>query len=323
MNVLPLLSSELPPWLAATRQPYHANYYAMFSSITGGIVTEPLLMSAPVDDHLVHRGDGVFETLKCVNGKIYLCREHIARLARSAEKIGIKFAWTADELVEIAKQTVRAGKHNDCLIRILLSRGPGSFGVNPYDCPKPALYVIAHKLPPSFMDAHPEGARVRSSAVPVKAGFFATVKSCNYLPNALMKKEAVDAGVDFTVSFDEKGFLAEGATENIGILNANDELLVPKMDRILPGTTMLRLLELARPLVARGEFAKVRHADIRIEDLELANEIYIIGTTPDVTAVVEFDGKRIGDGKPGPVWKILSDLLLNDIARNREHHVAV
>lgn len=323
MNTLPILSADLPPWLAATRREFHANYFAMFSSVLGGIVTEPLLMSAPVDDHLVHRGDGVFETLKCVGGKIYLCREHVARLFKSAEAIGLKPAWKQDEIIGIARQTVLAGSRRDCLIRILLSRGPGGFGVNPYECPSPALYVIAHKLSPPFMETHPEGAKCKSSAVPVKAGFFATVKTCNYLANALMKKEAVDAGVDFTISFDERGFLAEGATENIGLLTPDRELLVPKTGRILPGTTMLRVMELARQLIVRGELAKIRHAEIELADLEIADELFIFGTTPDVTAIVAFDGKRIGDGKPGPVWRMLSDLLRRDIFEGREHHVEV
>lgn len=323
MKSLPLLSAEPPPWLATARGPHHENYYAMFASGWNGIVTEPLLMSVPVDDHLVHRGDGVFETLKCVSGRIYLCREHIVRLFASAEKIGLTPAWSHEEIVEITRQTVRAGGRRDCLVRILLSRGPGSFGVNPYDCPRPGLYVIAHKLAPPFMDAHPGGAKCRTSAIPVKPGLFATSKTCNYLPNALMKKEAVDAGVDFTISLDERGRIAEGATENLGLLTQRHELLVPTRDRILAGTTMLRVLDLARPLVERGELADAGPREIGRDDVLAAREAFIFGTTPDVTAVVEFDGKPVGDGRPGPVWRILSDLLRRDLFEGRTHHVEV
>ena len=315
MKTIPLLQSPaLPAWLEATRRPWQAGYYAMYSDLLGGIVTDPLLMQVPVDDHLVHRGDGVFETLKCVGGRIYLGREHIARLMASSTKVGMTLSWSAEELTAIMRQTVAAGGHPDCLIRILVSRGPGSFGVNPYDCPKPGLYVIAHKLSPPFMEIHPGGAKVRSSTIPVKSGPFATVKSCNYLPNALMKKEAVDAGVDFTVTFDEQGFLAEGATENVGILTAGRELLLPETRRILAGTTMLRTLALARPLLADGTLSRAGHASISRRDLELAPEIFIFGTTPDVTAVIEFDGRTVGDGRPGPVWRKLSALLTADIA---------
>jgi branched-chain amino acid aminotransferase len=323
MNPLPILSAEIPAWLAASRFKSQENYYSMFSSAWNGIVTDPLLMSVPVDDHLVHRGDGVFETLKCVGGKIYLGREHVARLFASAEKIGLKPSFSQDEIIEIMRQVIRAGRHNDCLVRVLLSRGPGSFGVNPYDCPKAGLYVIAHKLTPAFMELHPEGARCASSAIPIKPGFFATSKTCNYLPNALMKKEAVDKGVDFTISFDERGKIAEGATENIGLLNAQRELLVPNTARILSGTTMLRVMELAKPLIERGTLARIAHADLGRDDLITATEAFIFGTTPDVTAVVSFDGKPIGTGKPGPVALELNELLRRDIVEASDHHVAV
>jgi branched-chain amino acid aminotransferase len=298
-------------------------YYAMYSSAWDGIVTDPRLMMVPVDDHLVHRGDGVFETLKCVGGRIYLAAEHVTRLFRSAAAIGLTPPWPGEEVIAAMVQTVRAGRQRDCLVRILLSRGPGSFGVNPYDCPRPGLYIIAHGLPPPFMTAHPAGARVRTSAIPVKAGWFATAKTCNYLPNALMKKEAVDAGVDFTVNVDEHGFLGEGGTENIGILTHEGALRVPRTGRILPGTTMLRVLELARRHLLGSALHQVEHADLTAADLATAAEAYIFGTTPDVTAVIEFDGKPIGDGRPGPLWRQLSALLTRDILEGLGPHVSV
>ena len=311
MNELPLLGwSEVRERLA--RRPFHDTYYAMYSSRLGGLVTDPLLMQVPVDDHLVHRGDGVFETLKVAAGRIVLGHEHIARLFASANRIGLIPAWTPDTILDLVRATIRTGGKPDCLIRILLTRGPGGFGVSPYECPEPGLYIVAHRLPPPFMAAHPEGARVRSSAVPVKAGFFANVKSCNYLPNVLMKKEAIDAGVDFTISFDEQDRVAEGATENIAILTAQRELLAPTTDRILAGTTMLRVLELAQALVKNGTLARAGHTELHRADLETAAELYILGTTPEVTAIVEFDGRKIGDGKPGPVWKLLADLYRED-----------
>jgi branched-subunit amino acid aminotransferase/4-amino-4-deoxychorismate lyase len=298
-------------------------YYAMYSAAWNGIVTDPRLMLVPVDDHLVHRGDGVFETLKCVGGRIFLAAEHVTRLFRSDAAIGLQPPWTPEDVLDRMVQTVRAGRQRDCLVRILLSRGPGSFGVNPYDCPRPGLYVIAHALSPSFMTSHPAGARVRTSAIPVKAGLLATVKSCNYLPNALMKKEAVDAGVDFTVNLDEHGFLGEGGTENIGLLTRAGALRVPKTGRILPGTTMLRVLELARRHLLGSALQQVEHADLTAADLAQAAEAFIFGTTPDVTAVVEFDGRAIGDGKPGPVWRQLSELLAHDIRDGGGPHVSI
>ncbi|HEY8240367.1 MAG TPA: aminotransferase class IV, partial [Kiritimatiellia bacterium] len=190
--------------LRAARQPFHDEYYAMYSSAWDGIVTDPTLMVVPMDDHLVHRGDGVFETIKCVAGKIYCLEAHLDRLFFSAGKIGLQSAWPREEIRDTIIQTVRAGGRKDCLVRAILSRGPGSLGVSPYDCPRPGLYVLAHQLKPPFMELHPEGAHVVTSKVPVKPGYFANIKSCNYLPNVLMKKEASDQGADFSLSFDER-----------------------------------------------------------------------------------------------------------------------
>ncbi len=313
MNIRQLTRSQFLDALPAP----NPEYFAMYSSAWDGIVTDPSLMVVPADDHLVHRGDGVFETIKCVDGQIYCLTAHLDRLAFSAKSVGMTPHWSNAELADIIIQTIRAGGKRDCLIRILLSRGPGSLGVNPYDCPKPGLYVLVHQLKPSFMEAHPEGARVITSKVPVKPGFFANIKSCNYLPNVLMKKEAADAGADFSLSFDEKGFLAEGATENAGIVSAGGEFLVPTTDRILSGTTMFRATELAKSLVAKGLLKSVRTSAIARDDMATAQELLIFGTTPDVTAVVEFDGRPIGSGRPGPVALELNRLIVNDIRTNR------
>lgn len=310
MKALPILTRADLPF---QRQPYHDEYFAMYSSAWGGIVTDPALMCVPMDDHLVHRGDGVFETIKCVDGAIYCLKPHLDRLFFSAGRIGLTSPWTAEDLTDIMLQTIRATGRRDALVRVILSRGPGSLGVNPYDCPRPGLYILAHQLKPSFMEVHPEGARVISSKVPVKPGYFANIKSCNYLPNVLMKKEAADAGADFSVSFDERGFLAEGATENAGILTQDGILIVPTADRILMGTTMMRALDLSKSLVGKGLLRDVRTGAISREAIVASREMFIFGTTPDVTAVTKFDEKPLGDGRPGPAFQELSRLLTADI----------
>lgn len=324
MPPLPILDhAAVAQRLREGRRPFHAAYYAMYSSLWQGIVTAPELMLLPLDDHLVHRGDGIFETFKCVAGRLYNLPAHLDRCMAGAARIGLPLAMDRNALTEAVAQTVRAGGRRDCLVRLFLARGPGGMGVSPYECPQPAAYVIAYELKPSFMVQHPGGARVRSSTVPVKPPPFANIKSVNYLYNVLMKKEAVDAGVDFVVSFDEAGHLAEGATENAGLVTADGALLVPRPDRILPGTTMQRALELAEQLVTDGRLARTGTADLARADLARAAEILIFGTTPDVTAVVEFDGRAVGDGRPGPVARALGALLEQDIRSNPERQTVV
>jgi branched-subunit amino acid aminotransferase/4-amino-4-deoxychorismate lyase len=311
-NIPVLPPGEIPPWLENSRRPFHRDMFAMYSSEFNGIITEPLFMVLPIDDHLVHRGDGVFETLKCVNGLIYCFNEHLDRLLFSAAKIALTPPFSREEISRRILQTVRVAGHRDCLIRVLLSRGPGSMGISPYDCPRANLYMLVHKAVAPFMDTHPDGARVVTSTIPVKSGVFATIKTCNYLPNALLKKAAVDHQVDFAINFDEQENLAEGATENIGIISTDNQLVIPRPDRILAGTTMKRVFDLADAGIREGWLTGKAENHISRGGLVAAREILIFGTTTNVTAVTQLDGHPVGRGKPGPVFAKLSEILLRE-----------
>jgi len=313
MQSTPIHATQiLPPWLEATRRPFHSDFYAFYSSITGGITTEPLLMQVPIDDHLVHRGDGVFETIKCVDGRIFCLNEHLDRLFYSAQRIALAPPFSRDILRTLILDTIRVASQPNHLVRVIFSRGTGSMGINPYDCPAAHLYILVHKVAAPFMETHPNGARLITSSIPVKAGMFANIKTCNYLPNALLKKEAVDRGADFSVNFDENGFLAEGATENIGLVTRDHHLVIPRPDRILAGTTMQRAFALADHGQRDGWLAGKRISDLTRNDLVEASEILIFGTTTNVTAVTECDGSAVNDGKPGPVQIHLSKLLIQE-----------
>lgn len=318
-TTFPILGgAEFAARLAAPPAPHQQQYFAMYSSVLGGIVTDPRLMLVPADDHLVHRGDGVFDTAKCVAGSLYNLEAHLDRLERSAARIFLAPPLDRPTLRAAVVATVRAGGHRDCLVRILLGRGPGSLGINPRDCPSASLYITAYAGHPSFMTAHPGGARIVTSRVPVKADFFATIKTVNYLPNALMKREAVEAGVDFSIAFDAAGHLAEGATENFGIVTADRRLLLPGPEHILAGTTMNRAFELAAELVPAGLLAGTGRGAITRAEAQAAAEVLIFGTTPDVTSVVEWDGQPVGAGCPGPVGAALNALVQRDERENQQ-----
>lgn len=302
--------------LAGAQQDYHRNYHAMYSSVLDGIVTDPALMLIPVDDHIVHRGDGIFETFKCTGANIYNMDAHLRRLMSSAQALYYDLPWSISEIAERVIETARAARQADCLIRVLVSRGPGSFAASPYDCREPGLYIVTSNLPTPFMARHPQGARIIVTSLPLKPPPLDTTKSCNYLLNALMKKETADAGADFCAIFDEHGFLAEGATENIGVVTPDGELLFPGPQRILQGTTMLRVMELAQALVRAGDLRSVTTRDIPRDLLNRAAEILVVATTVNVAAAREFDGAPVANGAPGPVYRKLNDLLVDDIRGN-------
>ncbi|WP_372805969.1 aminotransferase class IV [Pontiella sp.] len=287
--------------------------YAMYTSVVDCIVTDQALMAVPVDDHMVHRGDGVFESFKCMNGCIYNLADHLARLERSCGAIGIGLPVPLDEMENIIVQTVRAGNRRNALVRLLVSRGQGTMGINPYACFKPELYIVVYELPRTNIDALPDGVSVAISKVPIKPGIFAQVKTCNYLPNVLMKKEAVDKGVDFTISLDENRFLGEGATENIGIVTRGKELFMPPPERVLAGTTAKRAMEFAKQLKSERVLTTAEFRPITLGAVRSAAEVHIYGTTPNITPVTVFEGNPVGDGKPGPIAKRLFEMLKEEM----------
>jgi len=313
-----LSKDEFLEALENSRGSFQSNYYAMYSSVVGGIIKEPTCMMVPVDDHIVHRGDGIFEAFNCFDGKIFNLERHLARLMNSGKLLEYNMPFTSEEMTDIIKATVSAGEHKDCTVRLYVSRGQGSFGVSPYDCVKSNFYVVVTDRKPWFMTRHPEGASVAISKFPPKSDIFAASKNCNYIVNVMMKKEAVDSGVNFVVSVSEDGFVAEGATENIGLITQDKRLLFPEIDGVLAGTTMLRVMELAKTMVASGELMGVGFANLEPKDFECAKEVMMVGTTLNVTSVYQFCGKAVNNGQIGKLVNKLNDMIIQDIYGNEK-----
>jgi branched-chain amino acid aminotransferase len=184
------------------------------------------------------------------------------------------------------------------------------------------LYVVVTAQEPIDPRKYEKGVRLVTTSVPIKTNYFANMKNCNYLPNVLMKKEAVDRQADYAVSLDERGFLAEGSTENVGIVSKRGEFLVPRFSRILRGITVTRAMQLAGQL-AGAELTSTSNADITPGQAYDAAEIMIFGTSVNILPVVEYDGRTIGAGRPGPIFKRLTNLMAEDAANNPEMLTAV
>lgn len=261
----------------------------MYSSFWGGWTKDPALMMLPLDDHGFHRGDAVFEALKFSGRKIVLLSEHLMRLQRSANRIGLSLPWSQAELESLLQQGVQAvfddanSRMSQGLIRLFVTRGPGDFSPNPYSTLGSQLHVVITDLAPVKEEWLTRGCRVGVSSVAVKPAPYPQIKSCNYLPNVLMKKEAVDRGLDFVVSVDSSGYLAESATENFAWLDAAGALCLPRPLQILDGCTLTRCAKLAQSMGWT-----VKEVDARPEDLRSARGAMMIGTTLDVTPVGEF-----------------------------------
>lgn len=302
--------------LGAEKRPWEENYLAMYSTQWHAYVTDPSLMLAPMDDHLVHRGDGVFDVMRCVNGKIYQMEAHLRRLERSACALSLELPAEYGRIRDIIRTLVLKGGERDCLVRVVASRGPGGYSANPSECPAGQLYVIVIRYHPPPDVYYQEGVSAVTSKVPTKGAFFATVKSCNYLANVLTKMEAVKAGCQYAIGLDEEGFLAEGSTENICVLSADGTLRFPGFERTLAGVTAKRVFDLAGDLVVEGHIKGVRFDRIPLRDVYVSSEVMVMGTSIKVVPVVRYDGNVVGTGSPGPVFMRLFHLLCKDMKEN-------
>jgi len=303
-------------WLREQDRPWHREYLAMYSSQWRGITKDPDLMMLPIDDHLVHRGDGVFEVIRCIRGKLYLMEEHLRRLDRSAGAISLDLPRGHEHIRDVIKEVVKTGGERECLIRVVLSRGPGSFSTNPYECPSSQIYINGIRFRGLSDQYYREGISLVTSHIPVKNSFFANIKSCNYLPNVLMKMEAIQAGCQYSVSLDEHGFLAEGSTENVGILTPEGVLKFPGFERTLSGITANRVFQLAAELAREKIISHAEFAGITPQEAYDAREMFLTGTSLNILPVVSYDENCIGKGSPGQVYSRLSSLLREDMARN-------
>lgn len=308
MKISILTKEEILNQLETARRKSPQPYLAMYSSWLGGIVTDLELMLIPIDDHLVHRGDGVFEAIKFYDRRLYLGNEHLDRLLSSAEKISLPIPYKKEEIRNLVVETLKAAKTDNAIVRMFVSRGPGGFGPSPYDSCGSQLYIVITSPKPFDPKKYDTGVSVGISKIVMKDKFFATAKTCNYLPNVLMKKESVDNKWDFSVNVSPEGFVGESATENIALISQNNEFLIPSFKYTLRGTTLLRMMTLAKP-----HCKLVKEQDLTVKDFLNAKEILMCGTTMGFVGVTEFDGKKIGDGKPGAFAKKFSELFKEDL----------
>lgn len=302
-------TEALARWQERDLHPWEENYLAFYSSYWNAILTDPRWLLIPVDDHGVHRGDGVFEAFRLIENNFYLLPQHLKRLRASAKAIAMTIPWSDEELTRLIQSLAQVAQEPQLIFRLFITRGTGSFSANPYDCPHPQLTLVACRFKPYPQEKYETGVRIGRATIPQKTEPFCQIKSFNYLPNVLMKKEAVDRSLDFVVGFSPEGYLTESSTENIFLLSPKNELLYPRLNTILRGTTLERCLTLAKEKLNLSS----REEDLTVESLKAAKEVFIIGTTLDLLPVLSFeDHQYMSDGKSPRVSQQLLKLLRED-----------
>ena len=308
-----LSDAEVLERLRALRSQQPVKYTAFYSSQLGGIVTDPALMVIPFDDHMVHRGHGIFDTAGIVNGRIYDLEAHLDRFLKSAERSKLKLPSSRADMRDTIIRTTAASGLRDGSIRYWLSSGTGSLDLTPVANAAPGFFVMIFPglvYPDRWKT---EGVRVMTTTYPIKPPLYAITKTTNYLPNVLMQMEAKEKGFDNGVFIDHDGHVGESSNMNVAFVSHEDVLVHPKFDHILSGCTSLRLLELAQKLVASGQLKGVKVTDITLKDALAAKEMLLIGSSVKVAGIVQWDEHKIGNGKPGPIASALLALLEEDM----------
>jgi len=300
-----------------------ANFYAMYSSALGGIVTDPALMVLPLDDHMVHRGHSVFDTATLTGGMLYQLDPHLDRLLRSAELARVPLPFPREELRQIILDTAAASRQREGSVRYWLSAGPGGFGLGPAECVGSSFYVIVFNQELYPASYYTDGMKVITSNIPIKPPLFARIKSTNYLPNVLVVLEAKDRSADNGIFIDQRGMVAESSNMNVAFVTKDRVFRHPVFDAILSGITIQRVLQFAERLVQQGDLKEIRLADVSVNEGREAAEMMLIGSSIKIAPVVEWDRRPIGDGKPGPIAKKLLQLWEEDVRSAADQLVRV
>ncbi len=261
-----------------------------------------------VYDHGFLYGDGVFEGIRVYNGNIFKLDEHLNRLYDSAQSIMMTVPYTKEEMSAIIVETVQKNRLDSAYIRVVVSRGPGNLGLDPTFCSEPRVVVIAEELNMFPKELYERGLRVGSVASRRNRPDVLSpqVKSLNYLNNILVKLEANQAGVDEALMLNDQGYVTEGSADNIFIVK-NDTIYTPPIYLgALEGITRNAIIDLANQ-----HGYKLKETPFTRHDVYVADEVFLTGTAIEVIAVVDVDGRKISDGKPGKVTQHLLSVFRN------------
>lgn len=293
--------------LLAAPRPGAEKVLAFYDSRVNLVCRDPRFLLLPLDDHLCHRSDGLFESIAYRERRIFALPAHLARLTEGAALLGLDPPCPFEAIPELVCEVAKAGGESHGDLRLFLSRGPGGFGVSPAECPAPSLYIVALRSNLPTPEYYERGLTAFASAIPPKQDYLARIKNTSYLPNVLMSREAAERNLDVAITFDPDGHMGEAAIANVAIVDEAGVLRSPGLERILPGTTLLAALKLASTRLP------VRKGAIHKSEIANAREMMLLTSATLCVSITHFDGRPIGNGRPGPVAAWLREALLTEM----------
>ncbi len=272
--------------------------------ISGKLVDEKDAVVSVFDHGLLY-GDGVFEGIRAYNGRVFLLDEHVERLYDSAKAIALHIPMSKKEMAQAVVDTCKANNLFDGYIRLVVTRGKGTLGLNPYLCDKAEVIIIAAKIQLYPQELYETGLRIitvgtiRNHPEAINP----RIKSLNYLNNVMAKIEAINAGCMECIMLNHKGEVAEASGDNIFVVKNGVLSTPPSTSCALEGLTRNKVMQ-----IAREAGYEVREAVMARYDLYVADEVFLTGTAAEIISVVDVDKRSIGTGTPGPVTAELGRL---------------
>jgi branched-chain amino acid aminotransferase len=251
-----------------------------------------------VFDHGLLYGDGVFEGLRSYSGRVFRLDAHLDRLWASARAIALEIPLAKEVVAQAVNDTLAANKLVDGYVRLVVTRGAGSLGLDPNRTKNPQVIVIADTFSLYPREFYDKGLRIVTAASQRvhSAALSPRIKSLNYLNNIMAKLEGLQAGCVEALMLNHKGEVAECTGDNLFVVRSGSLLTPPPDAGILEGITRGAVMDLAHAAgIACGEATLTRY------DLYTADECFLTGTAAEVIPVVEIDGRKVGSGTPGPI----------------------
>ncbi|MFM9994925.1 MAG: branched-chain-amino-acid transaminase [Phycisphaerales bacterium] len=259
-----------------------------------------------VYDHGLLYGDGVFEGIRVYRGRIFKCKQHMERLWKSAEGIRMTIPISREEMVDIQRKCIEANGLTEGYIRLLVTRGFGTLGLDPRKCPVPGIICIADQIRLYAPELYEKGMKVvlaKRPRVPIDC-LDPRVKSLNYLNNILAKCEAIDAGCDEAIMLTTDGYVAECTGDNVFWVKGGKVFTPPSDVGVLEGITREFVMKVLCPEL--GLTCTEKKA--RISEVLKADEVFLTGSAAEIISVTQIDETPIGakhGGGEGPITKKL------------------
>ena len=257
-----------------------------------------------VYDHGLLYGDGIFEGIRVYQGKIFKCGQHMERLWRSAEAIHMKIPLSREAMVQVLRDCIAANGIVEGYIRLLVTRGYGTLGLDPRKCPVAGVVCIADQIQLYSKDKYEKGMGIivaKRPRTPI-ACLDPRVKSLNYLNNILAKVEAIDVGCDEAIMLNIDGYVCECTGDNIFVIKNGQVFTPPSDSGILEGITRRFVMDLCTELNIHCNVKNMTP-----EEVKGADEVFLTGSAAEIIAVTQIDDIRVGTGIEGVVTRRLRE----------------